>query len=459
MADMTGAGAAGGGRSPEQVQARLAAEGVALVACTFVDLAGVSRVKAVPVARLADAARYGIGMSYVSTVFTVDDQIASSPDYGSPVGDMRLRPDLDALVVMSDAPGWAWAPVDQDSQELEPVPACPRHALARTVADAAEQGLTFRVASEVEFTLLDADGRPAHHGPGYGARALFATGDFAVDLVTALAGQGIGVDQVHPEYATSQYEVSITADTPVRAADRHSLLRTTIIRVGRRHGYEVSFAPRSTDHEVGNGSHLHLSAWSAGHNLMSAGDGPAGMTATAESFLGGVLEHLPELTAVLTPSVPSYARMVPSHWSAPFTCWGVENREAALRFIGGTVGTRASAANVELKPIDASANLYLAIAVVIAAGLDGIDRGLRLPPPVQVDPATLSEDERAARGVRRLPTDLGAAVEHLAASDVLRAALGDELFEAFLAVRRLEWDTFGTADPATLADAHRWRYG
>jgi glutamine synthetase len=443
----------------EQTQAALAGAGVQVVACTFVDLAGVTRIKGVPVERFADAVRHGVGMSFVSTVFTVDDQIASSPGFDSPTGDMRLRPDPDGVVVLDDAPGWAWAPVNQDSQDLRPMSGCPRAALSAAVDRAAEQGLTFRTAFEVEFNLLDADGRAVHRGPGYGARALFDAGDFAVDLVAVLGSQGLAVQQIHPEYTTSQYEISIAPASPVQAADRHGLLRATVVRVARRHGYEVSFAPVAMAGTVGNGSHVHLSAWRGDDNLMHGGDEPCGMTRTGEAFAAGVLHHLPDLSAVLTPSVLSYARLEPSHWSAPFTCWGPENREAAVRYVSGTAGTRARAANIEVKPLDASANPYLAQAVIIAAGMDGMDRGLQLPEPVLVDPATFGEDEREARGIHRLPRDLEAAMARMASSQLVRGALGEPLFEAFLAVRRLEWDTFGSADLTDVIAAHRWRYG
>jgi glutamine synthetase len=463
--------------SPEDVQARLAGDGVRLVACTFIDLAGVTRVKVIPVARLASAIRYGIGISYVSTVFAVDDAIAKSPGFDTPTGDMRLRPDPDAVVVLPDAPGWAWAPVNQDTQDLDPMPACPRRTLQNAEAAAAAQGLSFLMAAEVEFSLFDTDGQPVHRGPGYGARALLEAGDFPLDLVDVLSTMGLALEQFHPEYATGQYEISIAPDSPVRAADRLALLRATIVRVARCHGYQVSFAPAAMAGEVGNGCHLHFSAWSDGRNfasretragvsaeprpmnLMSNGDGPFGMTATAEALAAGVLQHLPDLSALLTPSVISYERLQPSHWAGPFTTWGPENREAALRFICGSAGTRSQSANFELKPIDGAANPYLSMAAVIVAGLDGLDRGLRLPDPVTVDPATLSEDDRASRGIHRLPADLQEAIERFASSTFVRAMLGDPLFEAFLAVRRLEWETFGTHDVADVIDAHRWRYG
>lgn len=442
-----------------RAQAELAAQGVELVAGSFVDLAGVGRVKGVPVDRFAAFAEHGVGMSYVSTVFTVDDQIVPSPGYDTPTGDMRLLPDLDALVVAPDIDGWAWVPVDQRDQDLEPMPTCPRHTLARVVATAQQADLTFRMATEVEFTLLDPSLAPSRRGPGYGARALADVAGFAVDLLSVLRAQGLQVEQFHPEYATSQYEISIAADAPVRAGDHNALLRATIVRVAARHGQEVSFAPRSTDESPGNGAHLHLSPWTGGRNLLADGDGPADMTDRGESFVAGVLHHLPELTAVLTPSVPSYARLQPTQWAGAFTCWGVENREAALRFVPGSLGTRPAGANVEVKPIDGAANQYLAMAAVIAAGLDGIERGLRLPEPVRADPGTLASQERAARGIHRLPTDLGTAIDRMAGSELVRDAFGEPLFEAFLAVRRREWETFGDLDLSDQVRAHRLRYG
>lgn len=427
--------------------------GVKLVACTFVDNAGVTRVKVVPVHRLKGAAEHGVGISYVFTVFAVDDHIAASPGFDGPIGDMRLRPDLEVVVPLAAAPGWAWAPVRQHDQEMGVMPVCQRSLLERVTATAAAGGLDFRMAYEVEFTLFDADDRPVHSGPGYSPRALWEVEGFAADLVGALLEQGIDVDQFHPEYAVGQCEVSVAPADPLTAADQYVLLRMTATQIARRHGLRVSFAPAAVADAVGNGCHLHASAWRGGRNLMTGGDGAAGMTAEGESLVAGMLDHLPELPAVLTPSVVSYTRLQPSHWAGAYACWGVENREAALRFIPGSRPVRERAANVELKSIDGTANPYLAAAVVLAAALDGRDRGLRLPEPTQVDPATLPADGT------RLAADLGAAIGRMEASAFLRTTLGDPLFEAFLAVRRLEWKTYGQAADDELLAAHRWRYG
>lgn len=447
------------GNSVEKIADLLQQRGVRLVACTMVDNAGVARVKGVPIGKLKHVARFGVGISSLFAVFAVDDHITASSGFDTPSGDMRLIPDLSAAVVLASATGWAWAPVDQYDQELQLMPVCQRGLLRRLTEDAAAQGITFQMAYELEFTLFDADGEPAHEGPSYSPRAFLSVEKFAVDLVDALESQGITVEQLHPEYSAGQYEISVAARPPVQAADQHVLLRLTIRQLARQYGYQVSFAPVAIRGAVGNGCHLHFSAWKDGRNLFTGGTGRENLTEEGEALVAGVLDHLLELMAILAPSVPSYERLKPQHWSGAFTCWGWENREAALRLVKGTAGTRGRAANFELKSIDGASNPYLTAAVVIASALDGLERGLRLPEPIQVDPALLSEEARSSKGIYQLPADLGEAIDELERSTFVRSTLGDPLFEAFLAVRRLEWDTYREMDMGEVVDAHRWRYG
>lgn len=444
----------------QAIRTLLEQNGARMLACTFVDNAGVSRVKAVPIERLESAARSGIGISYVFAVFGVDDHITTSPGYDTPSGDMRLIPDLDRAVVLAASPGWAWAPAMQFDQELRPMPICQRRFLEQTTQAAAEKGITFSMAYEVEFTLLDLEGGPVNADlPSYSPRKLLPAEAFMTALVEALGAQGIRVVQVHPEYAAGQYELSVSPRPPVEAADQHVLLRNTICRIALQHGYRVSFAPVVLPGEVGNGCHLHFSAWRGGKNLFTRGSGPHELTGEGEALAAGVLHRLPEMPALLATSVPSYQRLKPHNWAGAYACWGHENREAALRLCKGTITHRAEAANFELKSIDGTSNPYLVAGVVIAAALDGLSAGRTLPEPVQVDPGGLSEEERAARGIVRLASSLGEAVEKLARSEFLKDALGLPLYESFLATRRFDWERYGEADQETLLQVHRWRYG
>jgi len=440
-----------------QAAGRLTGEGVRAVALTWVDNAGITRVKAVPVAMLEAAVTCGVGMSPVFDVFLVDDSITTSAHIGGPVGDLRLFPDLDRLTVLAALPGWAWAPADRWQQDGLPHPACQRQFAARAVTAAAGLGLRFRMAFEVEWVVLrdGPDGlRPACAGPAYGMTRIVELADYLADVLGALDEEDVPVDQIHPEYAAGQMELSVAATDPVGAADRLVLVKETIRAVSEGHGLRASFAPMVVAGGVGNGCHLHVSAWVQGANLFAGGDGPHGLTAPGESVLAGLLDALPALCAIGCPSVASYLRLVPQHWAGPWQCWGRENREAALRLVTGMVGTEDSAANAELKCFDASANPYLLAGAVVTVAAAALGAEHRLPGEVTVDPAGLPVEDRPAR----LPQSLTEAVDHLMADKLLLDALGEPLAEAFLAVRAAEIDLFaGSTDPE-IAAATCWTY-
>jgi glutamine synthetase len=439
----------------------LPSRGVRVVALSQVDNAGVTRVKAVPVSLFERAVRFGIGMSPVFEVFMVNDSITASDEVAGPVGDLRLMPDPFALKVLAAQPGWAWAPVDKHTQEGEVYPGCQRSFAKRMADRLADAGIEMRMTFELEWFQADAESdieRPAHRGPAYGLPVLATISDFARDLVATLEEEGVGAEQFHPEYAMGQLELSVPPSDPVGAADVTVLVRQTIRALAARHGMRASFSPVVIAGHVGNGGHVHFSLWREGRNLFAGGEGPYGMTDLGRAFVAGVLAELPALVAIGSPSVPSYLRLIPQHWAGVFACWGRENREAAIRFVTGMVGSRETAANTEVKCFDASANPYLLAGAVIAAGMAGIERELELPDEVTVDPASLSEDELSSRGIRRLPQSVDEAVSHLEKSDVLRDAMGPMLFGPFVAVRRAEAEAFAGQEPDEVVAAHRWRY-
>ncbi|MFE9313035.1 glutamine synthetase [Streptomyces sp. NPDC006706] len=464
LADPVPGGRPGDVERATALSGELAGRGVHGVVLAYVDTAGIARVKTVPTAKLPSAAAWGAGMSPVFDTFLAHDSIVTTDVLGSPDGDLRLYPDLDHLVVLSGQPGWAWTPVDRITQEGERHPGCSRTFLRRITADAERHhGLTFEAAIEVEWAVGrgNAPGgefEPAVSGPAYGAVRQVELSDCAADLLAALAAQGVDVEQFHPEYGAGQFEVSVGALGPVAAADRSVLVRQTVRAVARRHGLKVSFAPAVLARGVGNGGHVHLSAWRDGTNLHSGGDGRHGMTAEAESFTAGLLAHLPALTAVTAPSPSSYLRLKPSQWAGVFTAWGRETREAALRVVTGTRGQGARAANLEVKPVDLAANPYLALGCLIASGLDGMASSASLPEEITGDPARFGEAEAAARGVRRLPVSLAEAVAAFRRDDLLRTALGPVLADAVTAVRQGEIAAVEGLDDEQVAAAYRWIY-
>jgi glutamine synthetase len=439
----------------------LPARGVRVVALSQVDNAGVARVKTVPVSLLERAVRYGVGMSPVFEVFMVNDSITGSDEVFGPVGDLRLMPDPFALKVLAAQPGWAWAPVDKHTQEGEVYPGCQRSFASRMAGRLADAGIEMRMTFELEWFQAEADSdtdRPVHRGPGYGLSVLATTSDFVRDLIAALEEEGVGAEQFHPEYAMGQLELSVPPADPVGAADTTVLVRQTIRAMAARHGMRASFSPVVIAGHVGNGGHVHFSLWRDGVNLFAGGDGPHGMTDVAQAFVAGVLDELPALVAVGSPSVPSYLRLVPQHWAGVFACWGRENREAAIRFVTGMVGSRECAANTEVKCFDLSANPYLLAGALIAAGMSGVERGRTLPEEVTTDPGGMTEDELSERGIQRLPQSVEEAVSHLEKSDVIRDAMGPMLFGPFVAVRRAEAEAFAGQEPDEIVAAHRWRY-
>jgi glutamine synthetase len=430
----------------------LAEGGVVGMAVTVVDNSGITRVKGIPVTRLADAARKGIGATPTFDAFGIDDSIAP---ISTPLGDLRLVPDLDAVVALAGQPGWAWAPADRFHVDMSPYGGCQRSFARRMQERAAAAGLGISMAFESEWVLdagSDTELVAATTAPAYGMGRLIDLSDFGRDLLEALATEGVEVEQFHPEYGASQVELSVSPLPPVGAADRVVLVRQTVRALAARHGYRVSFSPAVVAGGVGSGAHVHLSVWRDDVNLLAERGGS--MKPEGEAWLAGILDALPALVAVVAPSAASYLRLQPQHWAGPWRCWGRENREAALRLVAGS--DSAAGANVECKIVDASANAYLVVGALIAAGLDGVERSLRLPAPATADPASMSEETRAAAGITRLPATLSEALDAFDANPVLAAAMGPELAEMWVAVRRAEAERFASASDEEIALASRW---
>jgi glutamine synthetase len=438
---------------------QLAERGVAGVVTTFVDNSGITRVKAFPLSKLPQVASWGVGVSTSFDRFRADDFIAGSGHGEEPVGDLRIMPDVRRVVPLGSLPGWAWTPGDRYRQSGNPHVQCSRLLLRRLVDMLAERGLSMRATFEIEWVISQGPGDdfvPAVQGPGYGMARLIDQADYCRDVVQALREAGVDVDQFHPEYAAGQLEVSVGAESPVDAADTSVLARSTIRAIGHQHGFRTSFSPKVAVPGVGNGGHVHLSLWREGANLMSGGSGPFGLTPEAAAFCAGILSRLPALLAIGAPSPVSYLRLVPSHWAGVYACWGVENREAAMRMVTGSMGSQLWAANVEIKCFDLLANPYLVLAGLVFAGVAGLDDELTLPDPVDVDPAALDAETLVSRGIRRLPTSLGEALAAFKADDALREALSPELAASIVAIRESDIEQYADSSDEELAAATRW---
>lgn len=423
----------------------LRAAGVEIVAGSLTDLAGITRAKYVPLHRLSAFEQSGMGVSPSWSVFCVDSGIAFTPSIGV-VGDQRIRIDPADLRVVED--GVAWAPASLYDQQGEPAPLCARSLLKGSELAAATRGLSVLVGAELECTMLGPDGEHATTQPWspYGVRTSLDRSAFLVDVAVAAQRAGLHVEQLHTEYGHDQLEMSLAPTTPVAAADAVILARIVIGRAAARHGLQISFSPVPFAGEAGNGAHLHLSLADADGPLLSGGDGPHGIRPAGQSAIAGVLDGLPDLLGVYAGSVLSAARLKPGNWAGASNCWGLENREAAVRFIAATPGNP-HGANIELKIIDPSANPYLAAAAFLGSALRGIDK--ELPAPTEVS------DDRAIADAHPLPTDHRTVLETLESSALAEELLTAPVIEGLAAVRRHELVTYGDRPPGETSQALR----
>ena len=404
------------------------------------DNGNVIRGKAVHSGRLSDYVKHGVGISAAQQAVpaTVD---APAPGSGfGPVGEVRLVPDFTTFTVLPYAPAHARV-MGEMMRNGKPWPLCPRYFLKRMLSAASEAGLEVKAAFENEFYLLrqcsDAC-TPVDATPFASTLAMDLNRQVIDAIVEALMGQGIVVEQYYPESGPGQHEISTLYSGGLSAADRQIAFRETVRAVALQHGLKASFLPKVFPDEAGSGCHLHLSLWRGEENLVPGSRYFGQLSAAAGSFMAGILDHMPALMAMTTPSTNSYRRIRPHCWSGAFRCWGFDNREAAIRV--PTHPEPPSPSHFEIKTVDASANPYIALGGIIAAGLDGFFKEARLPEPVAVDPGDLTEAERTGGGIDPLPTLLRDSIAHLERDDVLLDALGPDLAKAYLAVRKAEWE-------------------
>lgn len=400
-----------------EIQARLARAGVAGVTIAWADNNGIPRSRTVPLAGLADAVAHGVGITPLFAVFDSHDGITfGHSGLSTPSGDIRLVPEADRITPLAGQPGFAWAPGRQVGPDGAPWPYDQRTRLEAQVARAAAAGLSVRAGFEMEFFVSFPGDEPAaaQRGPAYSPHALLQVDEFAAALLRDLDANGVPIGQFHAEYGLSQVE-------------------------------------------LGNGWHLHVSVSRGGENLL-ADRGQGVPEGDGARFLAGLLRDLPAIAAVSAPSVPSLLRRRPGYFAGAYQFWGVENREAPLRYVPASPFIGTDHANVELKASDASANPYLALTAVLVAGLAGIEDSPDLPPPVQEDPGTWSDEQRGARGIMALPVTPEDQERALLDNKRIGEALGEPLLGAFVAVRRADAAWAANRTPAETVASHRWRY-
>jgi glutamine synthetase len=327
-------------------------------------------------------------------------------------------------------------------------PGDPRAVLLKQLERAAELGYVYNTGPEPEFFLFATDGNGniavlPHDRGGYFDLSTDLAATVRKDMVRALTDMGINVEASHHEVAIGQHEIDFEYDNALAGADNVTTFKFTLKAVAQQHGLHATFMPKPLKGINGSGMHVHQSLSSAetGKNAFVDADDNYGLSEMARYFMAGQLAHARGMSAVLAPIVNSYRRLVPGYEAPVYISWARQNRSALIRVPMIRAG-RTQATRIELRCPDPSCNPYLAYAVMLAAGLDGIEKKLPLPEPVEENLYLFTDEDLARRNVQTLPTTLGEAIAEMRADEVVRDALGEHVFERLSEAQSQEWDAF-----------------
>jgi glutamine synthetase len=437
-----------GVKRPEEaarVLKRVEGRGIRFINLEFTDVVGLAKCVTIPAQQFADCLAHGKWFDGSSIEGFA--RVAET--------DMYLRPDLSTFTEIP------WQPAVPGGEPGEPVARVicdvltpggerfegdPRAVLARATEQASAFGYRFEVAAELEFFLLEeregmARGPLPHDRGGYFDLSTDLASDVRREIAAALARMDVGVETIHHEQTAGQHELDFAPSDALRAADGLVTARYVAKAVAQRYGLWATFMPKPFFGIAGSGLHVHqqLIHMGDGRNAFAdPHDAHYGLTPLAKQFIAGQLAHAPAMCAVLCPLVNSYKRLGAGFEAPVMINWGRVNREALIRVPRAAAGVPRGA-RVELRCADPSCNPYLALAVMVHAGLDGIKRELPVPPPVEESLHALDDPSRLLRQVGTLPSTLGEALDALRADEVVRDALGELIAEWFAEAKSLEW--------------------
>ncbi len=420
-----------GARPPELSDASLTS-----VRVIYADLHGVARGKDVPIGEFERAIEHGL--AFCSAVMGTD--LRHTPVVGGEEGypDLIAYPDLSTMTLVPWEPGLACCIADLHPVGEHPPPADPRGAVRRAVAGFEELGLAPVVGPELEFFLCERDPEAENGVRRYvdNLSMVYTVGPQADprgvvrQIAEALSRLGMGTFAANHEFMNSQYEINLQHANALTAADRAFRLKCAVKDVAAMRGLIATFMGKPFNDQGGSGFHIHFSLEREGKNAFADDSGAEGVSAEMRHFTAGVLAHAQGLTAFLNPTVNAYRRLVPDSLAPTHANWGWDNRTAFVRI----PPERGRATRTEVRVGDGSANPYLAIAAVLFAGLHGVRERLPLGPPVGGDAYDLSGEEAGGK----LPATLEEALDALEADEVLREAMGPQIVDTFLAVKRFE---------------------
>ncbi|ADU51995.1 Glutamate--ammonia ligase [Thermaerobacter marianensis DSM 12885] len=434
------------GHELERLITDLQARGIRMLRYLYVDNDGVIRGFVGRVENAVQDFQDGVTVALAMPFFTAFDHLVPGTRYGC-TGEWRLKPAPETLRALPYAPGHAAVLCDFATLDLRPAPeVCARTQLRRVLDRLTrETGLTLKVGLENEFYLVTReDGRwvPADQALCFHTSAMNRHHRFVEQVVRQLAEQGIEVESYYPEYGHGQQEFAYRYADALLACDEQIFARETIRAVAEQHQLVATFMPKPFADQAGSGMHMHLSLWDGERNVFYDEQDPHGLSDVAYHFIAGLIAHAPAVCAFTAASINSYRRLAPNAWAAVFACYGIDNREAVIRVPSPLHGRKGKTTRVEFKAVDAAGNPYLAVAAVVAAGLDGIRRGLRPGDPVAENPADLRPAEREERGIRRLPGSLPEALAALEQDTWFHEVFGEAFIQEYVQMKRHDWAEF-----------------
>ncbi len=361
--------------------------------------------------------------------------------------DMYLYPDYSTLEV------FPWRPqqgkvarliCDVHRSNGEPFAGDPRYILKRAIREAADAGYTFKVGAECEFFLfhLDDNGMPTtitHEQAGY-----FDVGpmDFGEntrrDMVLTLEDMGFVVEASHHDVAPAQHEINFRYDEALATADNIMTFKLAVKTIARRHGLHATFMPKPKYGVNGSGMHINMSLSKEGRNIFTDEKDKLGLSLEAYYFIGGIMKHMKAMTAIMNPLVNSYKRLVPGYEAPAYITWSATNRSPLIRI----PASRGMDTRLELRSPDPSANPYLALALCLRAGLDGMENKILPPESVDRDVFGMSVQERQKKGIEEIPGTLMEAVHYMEEDGFIRDVLGEHVFEKYIAAKKEEWNRY-----------------
>ncbi len=364
--------------------------------------------------------------------------------------DMLAKPDPATFQVLpwrGDSPGTARMFCDITMPDGTPSWADPRHVLRRALAKASDAGFTFYTHPEIEFFLLkDLPPRgvtpvPVDAGGYFDLTPHDVSQDFRRQAITMLESMGISVEFSHHEVAPGQQEIDLRYADALSTADNILTTRHVIKEVALSQGVYATFMPKPFSDQPGSGMHTHLSLFEGDRNAFHDANDPAHLSKVAQHFIAGLLAHAAEITAVTNQWVNSYKRLIGGGEAPPYVCWGSNNRSALVR-VPMYKPTKSGSTRIEVRSPDSATNPYLCFALLLAAGMRGIEQELPLPPGAEDDVWSLSDAELRATGMVPLPGSLAEAISVMERSELVAETLGEHVFDFFLRNKREEWRAY-----------------